>query len=86
MRKLPPIVIEKGVPLPDKTWAKEPLFPFAKMDVGDSFVLDVSDHTPEEQRSLRSCMRSASITAKVSIAIRVQGERKSNVWRVWRMP
>lgn len=83
------ITIEKGVPIPEKKPRTKPtIWPFATMEVGDSFSVDVPDIPAGiDANRVASSIRSAAAshqrrTPEFAFAIRISDDRKTV--RLWR--
>ena len=68
------IQIERNVPIPEIPQGRRPSYPWAKMEVGDSFVVD----KPIEFRSIAS--RDGTRTGR-----QFSCKREGVGWRVWRV-
>lgn len=72
--------IQKGVPH-TKHWLQEPKYPFAKLEVGDSFLVPISEGTPT---NIRVCAQNARLKNpghSYSIYF-MKEEGGTRVWRV----
>ena len=74
--------IEKGIEVPPKkSFARSTIYPFATMEVGDSFFVPQVDGKPKSSGSLWSSARKATVKLDFKFAIRsVDGG-----FRCWRV-
>lgn len=73
-------VVEKGIPVPHAARGSSSKYPFATMEVGDSFLVDVPDH--RTMAVACSMLYSAAKSAKVLITLRT--DKNNRAIRVWR--
>jgi hypothetical protein len=80
------ITIESGVPMPDPSPGRKTKYPFARMKVGDSFVVRLADteHVKVKQGTLRSAATTAAKAHGHRYALRTLEENGNPVIRVWR--
>jgi hypothetical protein len=75
--------VEKGIPIPEK----KPKYPFAEMEVGDSFRVDKVDAQKVRVASaLYSSRKNQCAKFKIGVSIRTKYETATiEEWRCWRV-
>ena len=77
------IIIEKGIPIPEagaKTGKWKNVL--NRMDVGDSFVIDLDKTDVEKDRVKKSAIVSNAATR---LGMKIRTKRISNLLRIWRI-
>jgi len=77
------IIIEKGIPIPEagaKTGKWKNVL--NRMDVGDSFVIDLDKTDVEKDRVKKSSIVS---NAAIRLGMKIRTKRISNLLRIWRI-
>lgn len=80
------IQIEKGIPIPPTQRDRETMFPFDRMEVGDSFLFLVGKRDPKRANSVVSsaCCRYKRSHPGYQFSARLMPDKKGI--RVWRVP
>jgi hypothetical protein len=68
------MIVEKGIPVPPQKWER-PKYPWKELDIGDSFLVPLSEH---------SFYKGAHTGAKHA-GIKITVRTTPNGWRVWRV-
>jgi hypothetical protein len=71
--------IEKGVPVPEKGRPYKVKYPIAKMEIGDSFVIEADD---AKTNSRKSYLYALSARAGIRVTTRKQPDGSLRVWRI----
>lgn len=75
-----PIEIEKDIPIPESNTAGRPAkYPLARMEVGDSFVVDLETN---KYQSIKSAIHASANRQGIKACIRTINDNQVRVWRI----
>mgnify|MGYP006921468923 CR=1 FL=1 len=76
--------IEHNIPVPMRR-SVENRYPFAKLDIGDSFTIDVSTNYTAKVLDIHQCCKSFNKRNNTQIRITTRYIKNQNLIRVWRI-
>jgi hypothetical protein len=79
--------IDKNVPMLKISKGRPRIYPFPEMEVGDSFVVPITDEMESDQDKSSRLLRSAAsaYSRRYGSKFSVQFQRSKNVTRCWRV-